>query len=193
MKRPIISRDGMKEGEVGEEAKIIYQQENEFSENLKRIHRRDRIAYPVIGFFIGLIVVTLNIYFRNITTAWKLLLYYAIVLILPVMGYFEFRYIDGTYPKLVYCSDAGIRWVTRRNKEVFIPWSEVIKVSPVGHYGAIMGFGKRKVSDYGLFFKKPFPGYTFVSEEVGKKIEEYLREFREKSSNSLNGGRNKYV
>jgi len=188
----------MKEGEAGEEAKIIYQQENEFSENLKRIQKRDRLFYPLIALFLVIVVTALNIYFRNITAPRKIVLYYALVSILPVAVYFGLRYAHGMYPRSIYYSTAGIRWVTRRGKEVFVPWADIIKVSPIGDYGRIMGFGNGKVTDYGIYYRKRVMGFKIVSaeafsEEVGRKIEEYLREFREKSSNSLNGGRNKYV
>ena len=166
--------------------RILGEQKNELSENLQRIRKRDRVFYPLLFFFIGLAVATLNIYFRHSTNAWVMALYYAVVFFLPVALYFAYPYLDGTWPKTVYYSSAGIRWITYKGKEVFVPWEQVVKVFPVGDYGKIMGYGNGKVSDYALMFRKPFIGRMSiitevgVSEEVGRKIEEYLREFREK-------------
>jgi len=170
----------MKEGEAGEEEKIIYQQENEFSENLKRIHRRDRLFFPSLCFFVAIVTATAYIYFKKPSNAYGIVILYMAVIFLPIAVYLQYRHMDGTYPRSIYYSNAGIRWITLKNKEVFVPWDNIIKVSPIGDYGRIMGYGNGKVSDYILYFKKPFPGYIPISEEVGKKIEEYLREFREK-------------
>ena len=161
------------------EDKIICKQENNLSENLLRIHRLDRTVFPLYIFIIGFIAATLNIYFRGITTPWKIVLYYSILLIICILIHLQHRLMDGTYPKTVYYSNAGIGWITRRGKEVFVPWNNIIKASPIVDYGKRRGYGNGKVSDYILYFKKPFPGFTPVSAEVGQKIEEYLREFRE--------------
>ena len=158
----------------------ICEQENILSENLQRIHRLDRVYIPLYGFVIGFVTIALNIYFRGITTPWKIALPYAILLIICILVHLQHRLIEGNFPKTVYYSNAGIGWITRRGKEVFVPWNNIIKASPIVDYGKRRGYGNGKVSDYILYFKKPFPGFTPVSAEVGQKIEEYLREFREK-------------
>jgi len=162
------------------EERILGEQRNEFSENLQRIHKRDRLFFPLLCFFVAIVTATVYVHFKKSTNPYGIVILYVAVIFLPIAVYLQYRHMDGTYPRSIYYSNAGIRWVTRRNKEIFVTWDDIIKVSPIGDYGRIMGYGNGKVSDYILYFKKPFPGYTPVSAEVARKIEEYLREFREK-------------
>jgi len=155
-----------------------FEQENVLSANLQRIHRWDRIFYPLLTFFIGFTFSTLYVSYRNSTNMLGVAILYSVVVLLPIAGYFVYRYLDGTYPKTIYYSNAGLRWVARNNKEVFIPWDDIIKVLPAENYGRILGYGNGEVSDYGLFFKRPFPGYTIVSAEVAEKIREYMAEYK---------------
>ena len=173
---------------------IIYERENILSENLQRIRKREKVVIPLFFFIFTVILATLNVYFRGMDNPYWVLVIYAVAVIIPLYIRMESGRAEGRIPKIIYYSNAGLRWTTSNNKEIFIPWNDVIKVSPIGDYGKIMGYGNGKVSDYAIYFKRPFMGFKIVSTEavsaeVGQKIGEYLREFREKGSVGGGNGR----
>jgi len=167
------------------EETILGKQKNEFSQNFQRIRKLEGVFYPLFFFVFAIVLVTSIICFRKTDSPYRILVLYAVAVIVPFYLRLEYRRAEGRLPRIIYYSNAGIRWVTRKGKEIFVPWADIIKVSPIGDYGRIMGFGNGKVSDYGIYYRKTVMGFRIVSaeafcEEVGRKIEEYLREFREK-------------
>ncbi len=41
--------------------------------------------------------------------------------------------------KILYTPE-GVGWISHSGKKVLIPWSDIIKVEPIGDYGKILGY-----------------------------------------------------
>jgi len=86
--------------------------------------------------------------------------------VLPVLYYIFWSHIyRKSIIKEIYYYDSYIIGLSLSNKEIVIKYSDITKTKP------LIKYGKTRVPDYMLFFKKPFPPvsrfHTFQTASTG--------------------------
>ncbi len=162
-------------GGINMYSNLIEEQKNVLSSPLLKFYKKNyHFGLVVMSLFSGIGAVVLYVFVLYSIEAVRGLLIFIVPFIVALCIYIGERLSDMSIADMIRYYQQGICIVRRSGRRFFLKWEDIREIRPLGAYGKI------RVPDYMLFFKKPFPGNTPVSAEVGKKIEEYLREFREK-------------
>ena len=156
--------------EKQQQATSSQQQENILSAQLLHVHKNNRNFGIIMPFVITIILGPILLLINPKRLIWVVSIF---PWALSLFSYVVWRHVYREIPQKLYYHPEGIRWITRAGKEVFVPWNDIREVEPLKAYGKI------KVPDYMLFFRKPFPGYMPVSAEVAEKIREYMAKYKE--------------
>ncbi len=164
--------------------KIIFEQKNNLSKNLLSFYRRwrcfDIIFIPLLWFLSCLILsMAVEIDFLSLL-AWTLLVFIPIFLFRIIVMFLFIRSIFGT----IKYTEKGFYAISYGGKELFIHWTDITYLKPIGDLGRFNGMRIREVPDYSLHFSSQ-KDYCPVSREVAEQIQEYLSESIPSSNSSL--------
>ena len=159
----------------------IEKQQNTLSQNLLKVHKKNRnfavLILPLLTFVLSVIFYIAIIYPIRPTQG---LLIFILPFFIALLGWSGWKWAERDIAEKIYYYQEGIQVVRRSGNKIFLQWNDILDVRPLKAYGKI------KVPDYMLFFKKPFPGYTPVSAEVAEKIREYMDKYKNQEGESEN-------
>ena len=154
---------------------LIGEQKNALSSQLLKFYKRNYyFGIVVMSLVSGIGAAVLYVFVISSIDAIHGLLIFIVPFIVALCIYIGEKLSDMYMAEVIRYYQQGICIVRRSGRRFFLRWEDIREIRP------LVAYGKIKVPDHILFFKRPFPGFTPVSAEVGRKIEEYLKEFREK-------------